>query len=302
MSAMPDNIVPFELPKRPRIKQQEPPPDLRRMAVMPIRAIADKQLTDASFRALALICSYTNRAGITWVSQKGLSAGMGISQQAISKHLVKLKALGYLEVLKKPYPGERSTTWRVIFDPTVDAQTAISVTSSIEDTRPPFMKDEQNAQANQEGQQRIAQLLAKALKGTHQERLQAMNRTNPQGDTITTRKMNQEIAEHQAKRSRKQANQAVDNSLTSTTSEVVSKAQLGRGRMTTSEVVRNEENTILIGKVKEYLKEEIKEEELKNALEHLREAYAVEGLQPPVDPERLAAELEALHNATRGLV
>jgi DNA-binding transcriptional ArsR family regulator len=300
MSAMPDNIVPFELPKRPRIKQQEAPPDLRRMAVVPLRAVADDKLSDASFRSLALICSYTNRAGITWVSQKTLAKAIGMSQQAISKHLIKLKALGYVEVMKKPFPGERSTTWRVIFDPTVDAQTAIAVTSSIEDTRPPYMREEQEQQANQENQQRIAQLLATALKGSNKEKQQAMNRTNPQGDTITTRKMKQEIAEHQAKRTRKQTKQPVDNPTTSTTSEVVSKAQPNRVRTTTSEVVRNEENTSLIRVLREYLKE-VKEEEIEKTLNQLRDAYAVEGLQPPADPERLATELQALLMVSRGL-
>lgn len=306
MSAMPDNIVPFELPKKPRIKQQDAPPDMRRMAVVPIRAIADKQVSDASFRALALIASYSNRAGITWVSQKTLAAAIGMSQQAVSKHLVKLQALGYVQVMKKHFRGERSTTWRVIFDPTVDAETAISLTSAIEDTRPPYMKQEQEEQSNQANQQRIAQLLANALKGNNQEKHKAMNRTNPQGDTITTRKMKQEIAEHQAKRSRKQTKQPVDNPQPFTTSEVVVHSQPGELPTTTSEVVRNTENTVVISKVKEYLKErfkeEIKTEEIQNAFEHLCAAYAAEGLELPADPERLATELRALTAASRGLL
>lgn len=302
MSAMPDNIVPFELPKKPRIKQQEAPPDMRRMAVVPIRAISDKQLSDANFRALALIASYSNRAGITWVSQKTLAAAIGMSQQAVSKHLVKLQQLGYVQVMKKHFRGERSTTWRVIFDPSIDADTAISVTSAIEDTRPPFMKHEQDQEANKEGQQRIAQLLANALKGTHKERQQAMSRTIPQGDTITTRKMKEEIAKHQAKRTKKQPKQAVDNTSPFTTSEVVSHSQPGEPPTTTSEVVPNEKNTVVMSKVKEYLKERMKEEEIQDAYAHLREAYAAEGLQLPTDPARLADELEALHAATRGLL
>lgn len=310
MSAMPDNIVPFELPKKPRIKQQEAPPDMRRMAVVPFRAIADEKLSDASFRALAMLCSYTNRAGITWVSQKGLAKAMNMSQQAISKHLVKLQAMGYVEVMKKYFRGERSTTWRVIFDPSIDAETAIAVTSSIEDTRPPYMKAEQENEINQAGQQRIAQLLAKALKGTtNQEKNPAMSRTNPQGDTITVRKMKQEIAEHQAKRKRKQAGQAVDNSAPFTTSEVVSHSQPGGPRATTSEVVQNTVNEVskkvtgdlLLHNLKEKLKG-MQQAEIADALEHLRAAYEAEGLPPPADPDRLARELEALHNATKGLV
>jgi hypothetical protein len=44
MSAVPDNIVPFALPKKPRIKEKDAPPDQRKVAVLPIRAVFDKQM------------------------------------------------------------------------------------------------------------------------------------------------------------------------------------------------------------------------------------------------------------------
>ena len=68
-----DNIVPFTLPKKPRIKEKDAPPDQRKVCIMPIRALTDERLTDGSVRILALVCSYCNRAGITWVSQKRLA-------------------------------------------------------------------------------------------------------------------------------------------------------------------------------------------------------------------------------------
>ena len=142
MSAVPTNVVEFTLPKKPRVKEL-PNVDQRKFAVIPIRAATDKQLTHGMLRALILVCSYMNRSGITWVSQKKLSEDLKVSQQAISRQLVKLVKAGYIEVLRKAHPGERSTTWRVIFDPSIKAEDAIAITSAIEDTRPPYMKEQQ---------------------------------------------------------------------------------------------------------------------------------------------------------------
>lgn len=138
MTAIPTNVVDFKLPKRkPRVLEKEAPPDRRMVAVVPIRAITDKTLTDACFRTLAVLCSYCNRAGITWVSQKRLADDMGVFRQAITRHLAKLRAAGYVEITRKGFRGERSNTLRVVFDATLTAQDAIAITSGIEDTRPP---------------------------------------------------------------------------------------------------------------------------------------------------------------------
>lgn len=198
MSAMPvtDNIVPFSVPKKPNVRQQDATPDQRKLAVIPIRACTDRRLTEGMMRTLLLICSYANRAGILWVGQARLAEQLKVSQQAISKQVVKLTKLGYLEVIWKAKPGERMNTWRVIYDPSISAQDAISVTSTIEDTRPPVMQriDEKAMQepVSKAGQQRIAQLMQgalKSVKSTPKEYL--MPSTN---ETITVRKMKAEIA------------------------------------------------------------------------------------------------------------
>ena len=135
---MPTNVVDFVLPKhKPRVVEKQAMPDRRSLAVVPIRAAVDKTLTDACFRTLAVLCSYCNRAGITWVSQKRLAEDMKVSRQAITKQLVKLRAAGYVEITRKGWRGERSNTLRVVFDTTLSAQDAIAITSGIEDTRPP---------------------------------------------------------------------------------------------------------------------------------------------------------------------
>ena len=166
MNAMLEPVA-FALPKKPRIIEKEALPDQRRLAVIPIRACTDSTLTLGMMRALVLICSYANRSGITWVSQKALADKLGVTQQAISKHLVKLTKAKYIEVLKRPVPGYSHTTWRVIYDPSVSAEDAVSITSAIEDTRAPYMKEQQmreQEEVDREGQRRVAQAISKALK------------------------------------------------------------------------------------------------------------------------------------------
>lgn len=198
MSALPDTVVPFQLPaKQPKIKEHEPTPDQRKLAVIPIRACTDKQMTQGMIKALILICSYINRAGITWVSQAKLASQLGVTQQAVSKHLVKLTKAGYLEVIRKPVPGQRHATWRVIFDPSLTAEDAVAITSAQEDTRPPYMKEEQQNQTpDPEGQRRIAQLIAQALRQPPKPQDQTMPKS---GQSITVKKMKEEIAARKKK-------------------------------------------------------------------------------------------------------
>jgi predicted ArsR family transcriptional regulator len=194
MSDMSESIA-FALPKKPRIREKEPMPDQRKVCVLPIRAITDKALTDNMLRILAVLCSYCNRAGFTWVSQKKLAEDMKVSRQAITKQMAKLIAAGYVEVVRKGFRGERSNTVRVIFDITVDTATAIAVTNSIEDTRPPVIRQEQAMAEQQEidraGQARIAKLIGQALRNNQPRKEPTMAEKK---DSMTVRKMKEEIA------------------------------------------------------------------------------------------------------------
>ena len=143
-------MIEFKLPKRrPKIVEKDAPPDQRSLAVVPLRAIRDRALTDGQLRALAILCSYCNRAGITWVSQGRLANDMQVSQQSISKHLKALSAAGYIEVTAKGFRGERANTTRVIYDPEIKANDAIAITSGQEDTRPPHQIKAETAQATE---------------------------------------------------------------------------------------------------------------------------------------------------------
>ena len=212
MNALPSNVVDFKLPKKPKVREKELPPDQRKVSVVPLRALTDKELSDAAVRVLCILCSYTNRAGVTWVSQVRLAKDMGVTKQAISKQIVKLKAQGYVEVVRKGFKAERTDTIRVIFDPTVDAETAVAVTSSIEDTRSPAMKEqdmkEQNEQIDRDGLKRIQEMLKGAVKPvvpppkTYQM---------PKGDTVTVAKMKAEIAAKKASKRGLTDNPKVDS-------------------------------------------------------------------------------------------
>jgi biotin operon repressor len=209
MSDMSEPVA-FALPKKPRIKEKDAPPDQRKVCIMPIRAVFDRRMTHGALQALAALCAYCNRAGITWVSQTRLASELGISQQAVAKQFKQLKELGYLEIVRRGFKGERTDTLRVIFDPDITAEEAIAMTSNKEDTRSPAIKKEQERQAMQdmtpdpEGQKRIAQMIAKALQQpTHKER--TMPKT---GDTRAVREVKEAMAKAKTRQSK-----AVDKSV-----------------------------------------------------------------------------------------
>lgn len=201
MNALPTNVVEFTLPKKPRVKQKDAPPDQRKVCVLPIRAITDQTITDNMLRVLAVLCSYCNRAGLTWVSQKKLAEDLKVSRQAITKQMAKLVAAGYVEIVRKGFRGERSNTVRVIFDQSIKTEDAIAITNSIEDTRPPAIKQEQDMQEQEEidraGQARIAKMVAQGLRSTNQPKERTMPK---EGDTMTVKKMKEGIQKAKQKR------------------------------------------------------------------------------------------------------
>ena len=235
----------FELPKRPRVKQKDPPPDQRKVCVLPIRAVFDKRMSHGALQALAALCAYCNRAGITWVSQTRLAQELGISQQAVAKQFKQLRDLGYLETVRKGFKGERTDTLRVIFDPNITAEQAITMTSNKEDTRPPAIIEEQQRQAEQidrEGQARIAKLISQALrKPLNQEKTMPTS-----GQTRTVKKMKEDIQKAKSKRSpstTKTVDKTVDNHAHIHNPQVVHEGSLHSQPNYNLEVVDNTENT-----------------------------------------------------------
>jgi len=93
------------------IKQEK-----RKFILSPIRALSDARMTDGAFRILSLVCSYCDKEGVTWVSQQSLADDMGISRQAITKQIMQLRKLGYVQTIKKGHRNVHSNTLQVIFN------------------------------------------------------------------------------------------------------------------------------------------------------------------------------------------
>jgi biotin operon repressor len=133
----------FTIPKQPKIKLKAKPPDQRKIAVLPLRALRDKTLYNQSIRVLGLLCSYANRAGITWVAGTTLAKELGVSKSAISQQMRQLKQKGYVEVIKRGYMGQRTDTLRIIYDPSISATDAIAMLGNHDELKSPTMLKEE---------------------------------------------------------------------------------------------------------------------------------------------------------------
>ena len=308
----------FELPKRPRIKPKDAPPDQRKVCVMPIRALTDDKLTDGAVRVLALLCSYCNRAGLTWVSQKRLAEDMKTSRQNITNQLAKLRAAGYVEVVRKGFRGDHTNTLRVIFDPSISAEDAIAMTSNKEDTRPPSMQED----IDPEGQKRIAQLISKALKQPTKPKGYEMPKS---GDTRAVREVKEAMAKAKAKRTKAVDNHVEDKPTignppvsyeeqSSVSNESLHRQPIGHSTVSynTREHIREESKDKVKDKVKDkpsvlgnlevqdfdlLIEARMTPEQIEECLEHLLPLFRAEGLNP--SSKVLADSILQLHRDTR---
>ena len=326
MNAVAEPIA-FQLPKRPKVREKDPLPDQRKLAVIPIRACTDRKLTEGMLRVLILLCSYCNRAGITWVGQTKLGADLGVSRQAVTKQMTKLVAAGYIEVIAKGFRGARANTIRVIFDPSVDAETAMAITSRYEDTRPPAIKEQQDREMHEpidpEGQRRIAQLVAKALKTTNPKPERTMPKS---GETRAVREVKEAMAKAKAKRQKAVDNLSTDSAHRQPSEVANQNAHIGnqeslhrQPHWQPPEVARTQEEHSR-DKVIEVIELKIKDkpnvlrnlevqdfdfliesrmtpEQIAECLEHLLPLFQAEGLNP--SSRTLADSILQLHRDTR---
>ena len=139
----------FTIPKQPKIVKKDKQPDQRQIAVMPLRALADKRSDNQAIRVFGLVCSYANRAGITWVSRKTIADILKVTPQAVSTQVAQLKRYGYIEVVRKGYKGQRTETMRVVFNKDISLNDALANASSTDDLRSPQMKHEEMKAMNE---------------------------------------------------------------------------------------------------------------------------------------------------------
>lgn len=208
-----DNIVEFKLPKKPRVKEKEYVPHEKAYCITPFRAAADKRLHEGTLRVLMMLCSYTNRAGITWVGQAKIGERLGITKQAVNKQMKLLQELGYIEVVSKGFRAERANTTRVIFDPNITAEDAIAIVSPTEDARPPHMIEKEMRDMEQQFDNQREQ----ARKGFREmvRKMTTMDAnkidtSEKPTDSITVREMKEKIKKVQTK-GKKTVENTVDN-------------------------------------------------------------------------------------------
>jgi DNA-binding IscR family transcriptional regulator len=127
----------FNIPTKPKVKLKPAPPDQRQIAVMPIKALTDRKLNGGCVRVLALISSYCNRAGITWVGQERLARDLQTNKQYISRMMGILRDAGYIETLTKGAKNSHTATTRVIYNKSINHLDAIALVN--EESRSPQM-------------------------------------------------------------------------------------------------------------------------------------------------------------------
>jgi len=106
----------ISVPTAPDI-QQLPHIDKRKFIVIPYRAAVDRRITPGNMRALQIVCSYANKAGILWASQERMAKDIGLTKTGFNFHVRKLKKLGYLKTEHRGWRGERADTLRIVYEP-----------------------------------------------------------------------------------------------------------------------------------------------------------------------------------------
>jgi biotin operon repressor len=128
----------FHLPARPEVEQTEKQ-DGRKFIVLPFRVYHDKEITRQALRVLVMLAAHANRNGFLWCGMQRIADDLGVTQEAVSQQVVKLKQAGYIEETAKPYyggPTARTATLRIIYDPTMSAEDVISRDSRSDDLLP----------------------------------------------------------------------------------------------------------------------------------------------------------------------
>jgi len=128
----------FHLPARPEVAQTEKQ-DGRNFIVLPFRVYHDKEITRQALRVLVMLAAHANRNGFLWCGMQRIADDLGVTQEAVSQQVVKLKQSGYIEETAKPYyggPTARTATLRIIYDPTMSAEDVISRDSRSDDLLP----------------------------------------------------------------------------------------------------------------------------------------------------------------------
>jgi len=99
--------------------------DFRRIAILPIRAVKDPRMTGRTLQVLAAFCSYCDHLGRTFVSLQRVGEDVGMERTTVCHHVRKLYKLGYMVNANRFYKHQKSTSRRVIYDPSVKEESTL---------------------------------------------------------------------------------------------------------------------------------------------------------------------------------
>jgi predicted transcriptional regulator len=105
----------YKIPEQIKLKTVKNE-DLRKFCVVPIKAFLNKKLTGENLRVLAVLASYANKGGFSFVSCLTIAKDLGCTSQNISKHLKKLEKAGAIESFNNYFPKLKGNTRRIIYD------------------------------------------------------------------------------------------------------------------------------------------------------------------------------------------
>lgn len=179
----------IQVPRRPRMRPKDYKPPERKFSVLPARIAYDRAISDGAIRTLVALSQHCNRAGITWISQAKLAAKMGISRQALTTSMAKLRKAGYVEIVRKGFRGSHNNTLRVVYDPAVSADEAIAIASSSEDCRPPAQIIEEQDMTPEEQKAKIARMLQGVIKPMGAVQPAKPYKMPKDGETLATKRI-----------------------------------------------------------------------------------------------------------------
>jgi len=93
------------------MRSHSEPGEKRPFCVVPVRALADRQLKITELRILMGLGHYANRAGVCWPSMKTLSEITGIGDSDIAKSIPKLLERGYIRQLQPNDYDQKKGPW-----------------------------------------------------------------------------------------------------------------------------------------------------------------------------------------------
>lgn len=93
--------------------------DLRKFCVVPLKAFLNKNVSGQNLRVLAILASYCNKGGYSFVSLKTIAKDLGCTGANIHKHLKKLEAQGIIKTEKNYFPSLKGNTRRIIYDDSI---------------------------------------------------------------------------------------------------------------------------------------------------------------------------------------